>query len=149
MATLAGTLTLTRAVVSEVVSNPNTVPRFVVSGTSASVQSSGGGSAKVESLQQSGEFRQYGNGNTRLILGSAYGRTYPFALIALSPAQVATLTALLGHTVCYRDPYGRKMFGAFLDMQISNVPHSGKPEDGSLLTNVGITLQQVSYTEGV
>jgi hypothetical protein len=149
MATLQGTLILTRAVVSEVVSNPNTVPRYVVSGTSSSIQSGGGGSTKVEAVQQSGAFRQYGNGNVRLILGSAYGRTYPFALMALSPAQVATLTALLGHTVCYRDPYGRKMYGAFLDMQISNVPHSGKPEDGSLLTNVGITLQSVSYNEVV
>lgn len=149
MATLAGTLTLTRTVLSEVVSNPNSVPRSVVAGSAGSIQGAGGGSTKMDETSVDGSFRKYGGGNTRLILGSTSQRVQTLALIALSPTQVATLRALLGHTVCVRDTYGKKMFGSFTNMQESVIVHSGKPEDGSLLTNVGIVLTQVTYPEAV
>lgn len=149
MATLQGTLTLTRAVLSEVVSNPNTVPRSVVAGTAGSIQGAGGGTTKMEGTSQDGAFRKYGGGNTRLVLGSTTQRTQTLALIALAPTQVATVKALLGHTVCYRDPYGKKLIGSFLDMQESVVPHSGTPEAGTMLTNVGIVLTQITYNEAV
>lgn len=149
MATLAGTLTLTRAVLVEVTGGPNVVPQIVVAGTAGSISGASGGQTKIDAISQAGQFREYGNGNTRLVLGAATRRVQTLALMALSPAQVAILRALVGHIVCYRDPYGFKTFGSFLDMQVSNVPHSGKPEDGSLLTNVGIQIQTVSYVEAV
>jgi hypothetical protein len=149
MATLTGTLTLTRTILSEVVSNPNTVPRSVVAGTAGSISGAGQGSTKMDETSMSGSFRQYGNGNTRLIAGSTTSRVQTLAFMALTPAQVATLRALIGHTVCIRDPYGKKMFGSYLDITESVVPHSGKPEDDSMLTNVGFTFVQTTFSEAV
>lgn len=143
MTTLSGALALSRAVLSEVVEDPNTQPRIVVSGTGATVQASSGGQTKMEDYSQTGSFRQYGNGNTRLILGSGTARTQNLALIAISEAEVETLRGLIGHTVCYRTKDGVKMFGAFLDMQISRIPNSGG------IVNVGLTIQEVTYDEEV
>lgn len=143
MATLQGTLALYRAVLSEVTEDPNVAPRTVVAGTSASVQASGGGQTKMDDINQSGQFRSYGNGNTRLILGSNTTRTQTLALMAITEADIATLQALLGHTVCYRNPNGVKMFGAFLDMQVSRLPGSGG------LANVGLVIQSVTHDEAV
>lgn len=142
MTTLTGTTALRRVVVSEVTEDPNTQPRFVVAGTSGSVQA-GGGQPKTDELVQTGEFRQYGNGNIRLILGSAQGRTETLALMAISEADVTTLTELLGHTVVYRTPDGVRIFGAFLDMQVVRLPNSGG------LRNVGLVIQSLSYDEEV
>jgi hypothetical protein len=149
MATLTGTLTLTRTILTEVVSNPNTVPRSVVAGTAGSISGAGQGQTKMDETQMAGSFRQYGNGNTRLIAGSTTSRVQTLAFIALSPAQVATLRALIGHLVCVRDPNGKKMFGSYLDITESVVPHSGSPESGNMLTNVGLTITQTTYSEAV
>jgi hypothetical protein len=148
MAVLTGSLTLTRTVLSEVVSNPNSVPRSVVAG-SASSMSGASGSGKTDETSVSGTFRQYGNGNTRLILGSSTSRVQTLALMALTPSQVAIVKALIGHTVCIRDPNGKKMFGAYTSIQESVVLHSGSPESGNMLTNVGLTLTSVTNPEAV
>lgn len=143
MTTLSGSITLNRVAVFEVTEDPNVIPRFVIAGSSASVNSSGGGQTKMDDISQSGAFRSYGNGNTRLILGSNTTRTQTLALVAITEADVATLEALLGHTICYRNPNGVKMFGAFLDMQVSRLPGSGG------LCNVGLVIQSVTYDEAV
>lgn len=143
MTTLSGTLNLQRAVLAEVTEDPNVEPRVVVSGTGATVQAMSGGQTKMEGFTQTGSFRQYGNGNTRLILGSGTTRIQTLALIAITEADVAVLQALLGHTVCYRTKDGVRMFGAFLDMQVSRIPNSGG------VINVGISIQEVTYDEEV
>lgn len=148
MATLAATMLLTRVVLSEVVEQANVVPRTVVAGSASSI-SGGASQPKVDETNQSGTFRSYGNGNTRLVLGAAQTRTQPVALIALSPTQVQTLRNLIGHTVCLRDTYGRKMFGSYLDIQVSAIPLSGSVITGTLLQSVALTLQNVTYSEGV
>jgi len=140
MATLSGTLNLKRSVLSEVVEDPNTTPIVVVSGTASSA--TGSSSAKVTDTSVGGAFRQYGNGNTRLILGSTTSKAQNFALIALTASQVAQVESLLGHTVCYRDTYGQKWFGAFIDMQKSAIPFTG-------LFNIGIALNSVTHSESV
>lgn len=134
------TPTLDRMVLSEVVSDPNVTPRFVVAGSAGAV---GGGSGKVDSIEQIGGFRQYGNGNTRLILGSGQTRTQTFALRALTPDQVQTVKDLMGRTVCLRDTYGRRIFGAYLAPSISNIPGSGG------LADVGLVFQTTTYDEAV
>lgn len=143
MTTLSGSLSLDRVVVSEVLEDPNGTPRSVVAGSAGSIQSSGGGQTKIDASAQSGAFRSYGNGNTRLILGSATTQTQTLALVAITETDVATLKALIGHTICYRNPNGVKMFGAFLDMQVSRLPGSGG------LVNVGLVIQSVTYDEAV
>ena len=146
MARLQGTLHLTRSVLTEVVHDPATERQNVVSGTAGGV---GGGGNKVDQITQSGGFRQYGNGNIRLILGSAQGRTQTLALRALTPSQVEVVKSLVGHTVCYRDTYGRKVYGAFLDIQINTIPFSGKVETDTLLHDIGLVIQSVTYDEAV
>jgi hypothetical protein len=146
MTTLGGTILLDRAVLFEVVEDPNVTPRYVVSGTAGSV---GGGGSKTDSYSVEGAFRSYGNGNTRLVLGSSNTRTQAFALRALTPSQVAVVQALVGHTVCYRDTYGRRVFGAFLALTITDIPFSGRFEDDTLLTDVGLTIQSTTYDEAV
>lgn len=149
MATLSATMILNRVVVSEVVADPNTVPRTVVAGSSSAITGAAGGQNKVDETALAGAFRQYGNGNTRLILGAATARAQPMSLIALSPAQVQTLRDLAGHTVCIRDTYGRKMFGAYLDVQVMAVPLSGSVQAGTLLQNVALTFTGVTHSEQV
>jgi hypothetical protein len=146
MAVLTGTLFLTRAILTEVTENPNDAKTNVVAGTAGGV---GGGGSKVDSITQDGAFRQYGNGNVRLILGSAVTRTQTFALRALTPSQVDAVESLVGQTVCYRDTYGRRVFGAYLSVAITDIPFSGTPQAGTLLTDVGLTIQSVTYTEVV
>lgn len=145
MTALTATLYLDRSVLTEVVSDSNDPKRAVVSGTAAGV---GGGVGKTDQITQAGSFRQYGNGNTRLILGSGQERTQTFALRAIPASDVETIKALLGHTVCYRDTYGRKVFGAFLGIQITALAFSGLYEDGSLLHDVAMVVQSVTYDEG-
>lgn len=146
MATLQGTLVLQQAVISEVVSNPNTVPRTVIAGTSGSV---GGGGFRADSTTLDGGFRSYGNGNTRLVLGSGGSQQQTLALRAVNPAELATLRALMGHLVCFRDTYGRRLFGSYISISVTDIPHSGRPDDGTLLSDVGLTFQTVSYNEAV
>lgn len=146
MAALEGRLLLSRCTVTEVVSDPDTPKVHLVAGTAGGV---GGGGAKVDQIQQSGGFRQYGNGNIRLILGSAQGRNQTLALRALTPSQVEAITGLLGRTIVYRDPYGRRIFGAFLELSVNTIPFSGTPEDGTLLADIGLTIQSVTFNEVV
>jgi hypothetical protein len=141
MSTLSGTLVLDRVVVSEVVEDPNITPRVVVAGSAGSV--GGSTSGKTDDLSQEGSFRTYGGGNTRLILGSTQTRTQTLALRAITDADLDVLKALLGHTICYRDTYGRRIFGAFLDLNIVNIPLSGGKID------VGLVIQTLTYDEGV
>lgn len=140
MTTLQGSIHLNRAVLTEVTEDPNVLPLSVVAGTAGSAS---GGSGKVDQTSQSGSVRQYGSGRSRVILGSAVTRTQTFALMAITQSDVDTLRSLLGHKVCYRDHYGRKVFGAFLDMADSNIPFSGG------LHNVGIVIQSATHDEAV
>ncbi|MGE5612675.1 MAG: hypothetical protein ACM3UO_00170 [Bacillota bacterium] len=141
---LVGTLRLSRAVVSLAQSDLTNPSNIVVGGTSGSV---GGGGQRVDAQTKEGSFRQYANGVTRLILGSGSTRTQTFAMRALTPAQVSTLEGMIGLTVCFRDTYGRKVYGAFLTMNITDIPLSGDNEDNSLLSDVGLVIQSVTYDE--
>lgn len=140
MTALSGTLYLDRAILSEVVEDPNVVPRVIVAGTASGI---GGGLGKPDDIAQTGSFRSYGNGNTRMILGAGQSRTQTLALRALTPAQVQTVKDLVGHTVCYRDTYGRRVFGGFLTPQIVNIAFSGG------LADIGLVIQSVTYVEAV
>lgn len=149
MSTLSGQITLRRSVLFEMVEDPNQTPQYVVGGTSSAISTNPGGQGKVDDTKLTGDFRSYGNGNTRLILGSGNTRTQTFAFRALSPAQVQVCRNLLGKTVCYRDTYGRRIIGAFIELQISDIMLSGKVADGSLLTDVGLVITSVTYDESV
>lgn len=146
MATLEVTQYLDRVVLAEVVEDANTVPRYVVAGSSGSV---GSGGPKSEDIAQTGEFRRYGNGNTRMITGSARGQAQTLALRALTPSQLDIVKDLLGHVVCYRDTYGRRIFGGFIELNVAPIPLSGTQANGDQLTDVGLVLNTVTYDEAV
>lgn len=142
MTALTGSLHLTAAHLSQV-NHPET---DVTSGTSGSV---GGGGSRNDDRQVSGTFRNYANGVTRLVLGTATSRSNSFVLRALTPAQVAQVHSLMGRTCVFRDTYGRRVFGSFVETQETNIPLSGAPGDGTLLTDVALTFVSVSYDEAV
>lgn len=143
MAALTGTLHLTAAHLAQV-NQPST---DVASGTAGSV---GGGGSRNDDRQLSGEFRNYANGVTRLILGSATSRTQTFALRALTPYQVQVVDSLMGKTCVFRDTYGRKVFGSFIETSKTDIPLSDTPgHAGSLLTDVAITFVSITYDEEV
>ena len=143
MTTLSGTLSMDRALLFEVTEDPNVAPRYVVAGTAGSVSGGSAMMGKADQFTQDGSFRSYGNGNTRLILGSGQTRTQTFAMRQLTADQVATLTALIGHTVIYCDTYGRRVFGSFLAPQFLSIPNSGG------FTDVNLVIQTITYDEAV
>lgn len=143
MTTLQGTLNLDRTVLAEVTEDPNVTPVVIVAGSAGSASGGSASLGKTDTLTQSGEFRQYGNGNTRLILGSGQSRTQTLVLRLLTPTQLQQVMDLTGHTVVYRDTYGRRIFGAFLELSMTTIPFSGG------LTDVGLVVQSVTYDEAV
>lgn len=146
MTVLSGALFLSRAVLTEVVEDPNVTPRFIVCGTASGI---GGGTGKPDSVQLDGEFRSYGNGNTRLILGSGSVRTQTLALRALTPSQVEVARQLQGHMICFRDTYGKRIFGAYKDITVQEIAFSGEVTEDTLLSDVSLVIQTLSYDERV
>jgi hypothetical protein len=146
MATLGGTLNLKRAVISLAQADLTQPANIVQGGTAGSI---GGGGQRIDSTVQEGAFRQYANGNVRLILGTAKTRTNTFALRALTPSQVQTVLGLCGLTVCFRDTYGRKVYGSFLQTDVTDIPLSGDNATNTLLTDIAIQITQVTYSEAV
>lgn len=140
--TLSTSYVLDRAFLN-LASNPSS---YIVAGTAGGI---GGGGQRAETYTQEGNFRQYANYNIRLIQGTARTRILtPLALRALTPQQVDLLLTFVGKTVLFRDTYGRKMWGSFLAPQITDIPLSGAA-NGTLLTDVSITIQEITYSEVV
>lgn len=118
---------------------------ILVFGTSGSI---GGGGSRNENRTKSGEFRQYANGVTRLIAGTAMSRTHSLAARALTPDQVDDLHSLVGKVCLFRDTYGRSMYCSFLVVDEVNLPGSG---DGfaPYYTDVALALTEVAYAATV
>jgi hypothetical protein len=148
--TLSATLHLKRAFIEPVTSgNYRDVSldpaQYVTAGTSGSI---GGGGQRSQVGVQEGEFRTYANNVTRLIVGAASNKQLTFTLRALTPAQLSLLKTMVGKTCLFRDTYGRRMFGSFLVTTETDIPMSGTA-NSTLLTDVGIAFQEVTFTEGV
>jgi hypothetical protein len=146
MAVLGGTLKLQRAVVSLAGQDLTQPGAYVTAGTAGGV---GGGGSRSDSGSVSGDFRRYANGTTRLILGTAATRTQTLALRALNPSQVDAVLRMQGQIVCFRDTYGRKVFGAFLATQSTDIVLSGRKSAGTLLTDIALSIESVTWDEEV
>lgn len=107
---LTGALTLTRAVVTQVVSSRTLQPVTIIGGTSGAL-----GTLAPKDIQHvvSGSFRQYGQ-NTRLVVSEATSDSVTIAMRNVVLADLTNLNALTGKPVRYRDPYGGRIYGAFL-----------------------------------
>lgn len=120
--------------------------QYVSAGSAGAI---GGGSFRNDTFTQEGEFRQYANFNTRLIQGTATSRVLsPLVLRAVPAADVAKLKAWTGKTVLFRDSYGRKLYGAYLQPIIMDIPLSGKAGT-TLISDVSIALQEITYPAGL
>lgn len=118
---------------------------FVICGTSGSI---GGGGSRTDEIAQEGEFRNYANSVTRLILGSSKTRTQTVTLRALTPTQVRMIESWIGQTILFRDSYGRRSFCSYLVIDETDIPLSGKA-NSTLMTDVSIVVQLVSYIEAI
>jgi len=139
--TLQAQVNLSRVFLS-LAATPSTV---VSCGSSGSI---GGGGTRSDTYTQEGSFRAYANGVTRLILGAANSRVNALTLRALTPTQVDLVQTMLGKTCLFRDSYGRRFFGSFLITSATDLPLSGDA-NSTLLTDVAINFQQLTYVEGV
>lgn len=108
-------------------------------GTAGSV---GGGGSRSDNFEKTGDFRTYANGVVRVITGTSVMRSISVALRALTPDQVDAVMAMVGQTCCFRDTYGRVVFGSFLITTLTDIPLSN-------LADVGITLTEVTYSQAV
>lgn len=117
----------------------------VIAGSAGSV---GGGGNRTDEIVLEGTFRSYANFVTRLITGTAQIQVETLAVIGLTWTQVNALKTMLGQTVLFRDSYGRRIYGAFLDIIITDIPLSGKAYD-TLQTDVGLVIQAINYSEVV
>lgn len=139
--TLSATLHLKRVFLAPV----DNFAGYVTCGSSGSI---GGGGQRTSQVDVEGSFRTYANGNTRVILGSAVAKTHTVTLRALTAAQVIAVQAMVGKTCLFRDTYGRRKYGSFLVTTQVDMPLSGVA-NSTLISDIGITFQEVSYTEGV
>lgn len=117
----------------------------VVAGSAGSV---GGGGSRADTRSLNGEFRTYANGIVRLLTGTAKSHTHSLALRALNPTDLATLQSLIGVTCLFRDTYGQRFYGSFLSTDMVTIPLSGATA-AAVLTDVGLTITEVTYTEGI
>ena len=118
----------------------------VTAGSSGSI---GGGGSRQDNRSANGEFRRYANGVTRLLTGTSNSHTHSLALRALTQSQVQTLLSLIGKTCLFRDSYGARFYGAFLAADMTTIPLSGSNTASTNLTDVGLTITEVTYTEGI
>jgi hypothetical protein len=115
----------------------------VRAGSSGSI---GGGGSRLDTRARAGEFRAYANGAVRLVTGTTRQRTHTFALRALPPADLATIHDLAGRTCLFRDSYGARFYCSFLVTDEVTIPLTGTATGP--LTDVGIQITEVTYTEG-
>lgn len=108
----------------------------------------GGGGARTDEISLEGSFRSYANFVTRLVTGTAQTQIETLAIRALTWDQVSALKALIGQTCLFRDSYGRRIYGAFLDVVLTDIPLSGAAYD-DLMTDVALVFQAVTYDEAV
>lgn len=118
----------------------------VTAGSSGSI---GGGGSRADSRSVNGEFRSYANGIVRLLTGTARTHTHSLALRALTQSQVQALNGLIGKTCLFRDSYGNRFYGSFLATDMAIIPLSGANTASTILADVGLTVTEVTYTEGV
>lgn len=139
--TLQATVHLKRVTVAPVTD----LSQQVVSGSAGSI---GGGGSRNDNFTMTGSFRTYANGVTRLLTGTSNSRAQTLVLRALTPDQVTLLYSMVGKTCLFRDSYGRHLYGAFLVTDATDLPLSGEPGDNTLLTDIALVIQSVTYTEG-
>lgn len=92
---------------------------------------------------KSGEVRTYGQGRRRLVTRVGSVRSADISLEYVDRSTVDRLEGWAGRLLCFRDPMGRKFYGAYLEPSIEEL------DDGSGHANVTFTVYEVTHSEEV
>jgi predicted 3-demethylubiquinone-9 3-methyltransferase (glyoxalase superfamily) len=92
--------------------------------------------------EQQGEVRQLANGRRRVVRRAGKGRSVELSLPNCTREQVAWLEDRLGQTMCIRDDRGRKLFGAYFALAVSEHRYNSEAD-------VSVTCSEVSHSVAV
>lgn len=101
--------------------------------------------ALSEESGSEGEVRRYANGVTRAITTATRSRTVSVELPFLLRTDLQTLQDWAGQPVMIRDPLGRKVFGVFFSVEVSERPIG----DVTTVLSAGFELSELSLSEEV
>lgn len=93
--------------------------------------------------QPTAEIRRYGGGRWRLASMPGVQNQTPVTLRCYTRDEVAWLEAHTAQVVLFRDPRGRKFYGTYLDVKISESPSPDAP------VMVTLTPQELTVSEVV
>lgn len=99
-------------------------------------------SDRSEAQAQPGEVRRMAGGRLRVVTRAGTARAIGVTLRQLTPAQVQQVRDWLGSVVLFRDVWGRKMYGAYFDLDVVDAKDR-------LGQDVKLTLSEVTFSEAV
>lgn len=97
-------------------------------------------SGRAEIQAAPGEVRRMANGRLRVITRAGTARRVDVTLRQLSAVDVETVRSWLGTVVLFRDVWGRKVYGAYFDVDVSDA----KDRSGQ---DVKLSLSEVTFSE--
>lgn len=92
-----------------------------------------------------GEVRRYAGGVYRAVSGAGSAPVLSMQAVGLARSDYDALKALVGQTVMYRDPLGRKIFGVFFATEGTEEPIG----QADLVWTLDIDIEGTSTTEEV
>lgn len=99
-------------------------------------------SDRTEVRSVPGEVRRMANGRLRTVSRAGSATSLSATLRNLTAAQVTLLRSWAGQTVLFRDVWGRKMYGAFFAVEVTDYrDRSGQ--------DVKVTFSEVTFSEVV
>lgn len=99
-------------------------------------------SGRSEVLSVPGSVRRMANGRLRVVSRAGSSSEIGATLRNLSPTQVALLRSWVGRTVLFRDVWGRKVWGAFFSVNVTDYKDR-------LAQDVELSISEVTYSEAV
>lgn len=90
-----------------------------------------------------GDVRTMANGRTRVVTRAGTPRTAQVSLEYLTRPDVDWLESHVGDLLCFRDHLGRKFFGVYFDVPVTEVQYVSDRADLSL------SLTEVTHSEAV
>lgn len=124
------------------VCDPANVSLQVICGSNGSL---GGGGQRVHTKALDGDFRKYAGNRVRLVTTAAVARTIPITLRTLTKQQAIQIERWAGTTLLFRDSYGTRLFGSYIQPQRLHIPRTSH---GTLI-DIAIQLQNVTYSDAV
>jgi hypothetical protein len=110
--------------------------------TNPAVTVAAGSPEREQTANLDGDVRYYAGGRARVITSQRDARTYPLTLTQLTVADVDLLMLWRGRVVLARDGLGRRVFGTFFSVGVSD-----RYLVGGWRSTVTISLTEVTYDE--